>query len=463
MAISEKILKLREKRAKLITDARAIANKRDAEKRDLTGEETEQITRMIGGQDEDGKSVPGEIATIDGEIRTLEAQLKQQERLDSLESEQAATTHDSRRTGPDGSGDGDRGDPDRHRRRANPNEVRYTLRNSGRERVIRLDEGGTQTAEYRQNYNRFLQTGEVRGLREHRDLQADSGIAGGFMVMPQQMSAGVIQGVDDQVLIRQWATVTTVANAASLGMASLDADPADSEWTGELGSPTNDTTMAFGKRELRPYQLMKELRVSAKLLRLANSAESLIVERLGYKFAVAQEKAFMTGNGVNRPLGLFTASADGIPTSRDVVSGAAATFTFDGLIKAKWSIKSAYWGRPGFRFLFHRDCLREIALLKNTHGDYLLRLDASKANQYTIDGTNVEMSEYAPNTFTNLLYGGLVGDFSFYHIVDSMAMSLQRIVDSEAARKNRVHFIGIADTDGMPVLAEAFARIQFST
>jgi HK97 family phage major capsid protein len=34
--------------------------------------------------------------------------------------------------------------------------------------------------------------------------------------------------------------------------------------------------------------------------------EQLVIDRLGYKFAVTQEKAILTGDGVNMPLVVFT-------------------------------------------------------------------------------------------------------------------------------------------------------------
>ena len=44
------------------------------------------------------------------------------------------------------------------------------------------------------------------------------------------------------------------------------------------------------------------------------------------------ETAYMTGAGTDGPLGLFTASADGITTARDVSTGNTATeMKFDGL------------------------------------------------------------------------------------------------------------------------------------
>jgi HK97 family phage major capsid protein len=66
-----------------------------------------------------------------------------------------------------------------------------------------------------------------------------------------------------------------------------------------LQTGSEDTAMAFGKRNLHPQPLAKRIKLSNQLLRQAMiGPEALVIERLGYKFAVTQEKAFLTGSGV---------------------------------------------------------------------------------------------------------------------------------------------------------------------
>jgi HK97 family phage major capsid protein len=76
-------------------------------------------------------------------------------------------------------------------------------------------------------------------------------------------------------------------------------------------------------------------------------------------------------------------------------------------------------------------------------------------------GIPVIRSEYVPNTFTTGLYVGLIGDFSFYHVCDSLAMSLQRLTE-RYADTSRVGFIGRMESDGLPALEEAFARVKLA-
>ena len=72
------------------------------------------------------------------------------------------------------------------------------------------------------------------------------------------------------------------------------------------------------------------------------------------------------------------------------------------------------------------------------------------------------MSEYAPHTFTASQYVGIIGDFSNYWIADALDMEMQRLLELFAAT-NQIGLIGRMESDGMPVLSEAFVRVQLSS
>lgn len=317
--------------------------------------------------------------------------------------------------------------------------------------------------EYRKSFERYLRTGVSSGLdaveaRATADgLQADADTAGGYTYPDEQFVNTLIKFVDDAVFVRQMATVQRVTNADSLGAPSLDADPEDGDWTQELTSIDLDTQMEFGKRELRPHELTKGIKVSRKLIsRSVMGIETLVTSRLGYKISTTQETAFMTGNGVARPLGLFTASADGIPTGRDITAAANSSWTGDNLMDVMYSLKGQY--QASGSWMMHRTALRDTRKLKDGNGQYLWVAGLQAGQSDTLLGRPVLMSEYAPSTFTTGLYVAIFGDFSFYWIADAEDISVQRLVELYA-RTNQIGFFIRAATDGMPVLAEAFARL----
>jgi HK97 family phage major capsid protein len=318
---------------------------------------------------------------------------------------------------------------------------------------------GTPDEEKRNKaWTAFLRSGAI--MPELRALQADSDAAGGFYTSPQQFVNRLIKAIDDQVWIRQWATPNTVTNSQSLGMPYLAADPADADWTSELATGNEDSSMTFGKRELTPKPLAKRIKVSNKLLRLSPDVEALVIARLAYKFAITWEKAGMTGSGANQPLGVFTASSDGISTSRDVSTGNTATsIQTDGLIEAKYALKAGYW--PNAKWVFHRDAVKQLAKLQDDEGRYLWQNSVQLGQPDMLFGVPLFVSEYVPNTFTTGLYVGIIGDFSYYHTADALDFSTQRLNELYAAT-NQTGFIGRLESDAMPVLAEAFVRVKLA-
>ena len=288
-------------------------------------------------------------------------------------------------------------------------------------------------------------------------LSQGIGTEGGYLSPPEEFVNQLIQKVDDEVFIRQHATVHTLMNSDTLGIPTLDTDPDDAEWTSEIATGSEDSSMAFGKRELKPAPLAKRIKVSKKLLRTsALPVANIVMERMAHKQAIPQEKGFLLGTGAGQPLGVYTASTDGISTGRDVLTGSATTFTFDGLKNAKYSLKAPYLRNA--RWNLHRDGVAIIAKLKDGDGRYLWQDSVVENEPDRLLGLPVDMSEFTPNTFTTGLYVGMLADFSHYWIAQSLAIEIQRL-DELYAETNQIGYITRSEVDGMPVLEEAFARL----
>ncbi len=426
----KKLRELLDKRNRLIAQMRAMMTTAEGESRGLTAEEQTNYDKIFAEAD-------GIRQTIDNE-----------QRLAALEA-QGGEGNERR----EGSGD------ERQLR-----EVRAIDAADHRYRVVAgeiRDESDRRalqyraTREYNDGFRHWIATGERRAL------DGTSGPGGGYTIAPVQFVQDLIKKVDDLVFIRARATVRTVTNAAGLGAVTLENDPADADWVAELATGNEDTAMSFGQRELKPYPSAKLAKVSNKLMRASGiSVDGVLLQRLAYKFGITEEKAFLTGSGANQPLGIFTASGDGIDTSRDVATGNTSTsIGFDGLISAKFSLKAPYltnaiWG-------FHRDAVAQISKLKDTTNQYLWQPSTQLGQPDRILSLPVFMSEFIPNTFTTGLYVGFIGDISNYWIADALDMQVQRLVELYA-RTNQTGFIARRETDGQPVLAEAFARVKLA-
>lgn len=438
------VLELRENRGKAVKNARDILEKAQAEKREMSGDESTQFDQWMKESD-----------TIKAQIDSMEGAERRSKALADAEKE--LETRSERKTVGDAPTNSSV-----DREKVDLEYARWSLA-GGERREIHLS-GKRSTPEYRASWRKFLAAGVATGLQlgtggtenaETRDLQADLDPVGGYVLPPMQQVANLIKAVDDQVFVRQFATVMQLNAAQSLGAPSLDNDPSDPDWTSEIATGTPDTAMSFGRRELNPSPLAKRIKISRKLLRLAPGIESLVMNRLAYKFAIAQERNFLLGSGANQPLGVFTASANGIPTSRDVTAGSTSAVTADGLIETKFALKAAYWSRA--RWMMHRTTLKQVRLLKDSTNQYLWQPGLASGEVDRILDMPYMISEYAPATYTTGQYVTILGDFSYYWIAESLAMEVQRL-DQLYAEANQVGFIGRMELDGMPVLSEAFVR-----
>lgn len=429
-------------RLKLIADARALLDKAEKEKRSLTPEESQAYDKQMDEADR--------LLTKAKELQTQEERKRRLESAEGNASGMLPRQTDDRGVGDNS--DSNRGGAGSH------GELRYTPRGARSERVFRFH-GAAGSTEYREAFGRFLRDGDQVAVHECRELTAGVATQGGYLVMPQQMAAGILRAVDDQTFIRRLATVIQVPTAASLGVPTQETNPSDPDWTAEVAEVNEDTSQAFGKRELKPVPLSKAVDVSRKLLRMVPEIDGFIQERLGYKFGIAMEKAYISGNGANQPLGVFTASAMGVSTARDVTCGSTTAITDTGLIDMLYGLKAGYRDDPSCAWLFHRSAMAQIRKLKDNQGGYLWKpgqgLESNVGD--TLLGKPVNESEYVPNTFTSGLYVGMIAAWRYYWIADSLQMEVQRL-NELLARRSLVEFIGRAESDGMPTIEEAFVR-----
>ena len=310
--------------------------------------------------------------------------------------------------------------------------------------------------EYRKNFLNYLATGEKLGMSVGVDNK------GGYLAPPQVM-AELIKFLDDMVFMRRLARTISIPGAVSLGAPSWDTDPSDADWTAEIPASaiTEDDTARVGKRELMPHLLTKLVKMSMMLLSTNTviGAESMLAQRMAYKFGITEERGFFTGTGAQQPLGVFVASALGIPSTRDTTASATTSFTFDNLISTLYSLKAAYQARS--TWIFHRDAVQMIRKLKSGDSQYLWQPSVQAGQPDLVLNRPYMMSEYAPSTFTTGLYVAIIGDFSNYWIVDSMGLEIQRLGELFSLT-NQVGLLGRKYTDGMPVLGEAFARLKLA-
>ena len=319
--------------------------------------------------------------------------------------------------------------------------------------------GDAKTAERIKAFAAHLLHGSAQTAQIYAALQQDNPTQAGYLIAPEEFRNELIQEVASATFMRQKARVLPpIKNAQSLGFPTRTAGMAAWAWGTELSEPTDDTTLAYGKREFKPNPGASGIKVSKTLLRNMAKVDAFVRGEIAREVAKNLETAYMTGSGAGQPLGLFIASADGIPTTRDVSTGNTATeVKFDGLIEAQEKVAPEY--QVGCEWIFHSDAVKQLRKLKDSNGQYVWQQSVQAGQPDLLLGRPVNRSAYAPNTFTTGLYVGLYGNLQHYWIVDALALEIQVLMELYA-RSNQAYYLSRIETDGAPVLSAAFARIK---
>jgi HK97 family phage major capsid protein/HK97 family phage prohead protease len=296
---------------------------------------------------------------------------------------------------------------------------------------------------------------------DQRALQVDRDVQGGFLVANESFTNDCLVQLNDLVWMRSYATIVILKYAQSLGVPYLENDPADPDWTSEIATGTEDTTMSLQKRALYPHPLAKRILVSNTLLQRNPKAEQLVRDRLMYKFSTTEETAFWQGDGANKALGCMIASDQGISTARDMSDGnTSGAIKGDNLVNCKYHLAPAH--RKNARWVFSTSALKQILKLKTGTGEYVWSPGLVSGTPDRILGMPYHESSFFPDSFSANQYVGILGDFGYYYIVDALNMQIQALVELYS-ESNRTGFIGRKETDGAPVLEEAFVRVQLGS
>ncbi len=290
----------------------------------------------------------------------------------------------------------------------------------------------------------------------------------GYFVLPEQMTGEILKTVDDDVWIQSMARVTYLRDARSVGIRRRTAKANAFNWGTELSDATDnmENQLAYGKRVLTPHWLTGSFRLSRELLAMADiNIEAEIISELMIDLREFLEASYMTGTGVQRPLGLLTAHADGISTGRDLTYGTTATtFNFNSIINAKYKMKGRY--KKNAVLMLHPDRISEIAQLREDSGagagtGQYLWVPSRVANEPdVVCGIPIKESYFMPSATGAGLYFGLLGDFSYYRIIIGLDLEMQMLKEMRA-RTNENEYLFRMKIDAAPVMEEAFYRLTY--
>jgi len=263
-----KLVELQQQRLDSIEKMRAILDKADAEKRDVTPEEETEYT------------------TLDKTIEEFNAKIKREERVDKLE--------------------------------ADAQTIRNPLYKPNAPAII----GKAENDEEFKSFSDFLRATLVnpRDKRlvevEAREQSMGTGVKGGFMVPPQfsrelyevPIQEAVFAGRCRQIPAGSPPdspiTIPTMDQSAGKGKMS----GVDVSWTAEGGTKAA-TDFYLKEVTLQPHEVSGHIVVTDRLLANWEAAASVISTKLSQAVMHAIETAIVSGNGVARPKGILNSGA----------------------------------------------------------------------------------------------------------------------------------------------------------
>lgn len=214
--------------------------------------------------------------------------------------------------------------------------------------------------------------------------------------------------------------------------------------------------ITFGQVTLKAYKMSSKLiLVPLELQQDAGvDLEALITKFLGIRLGRLLNQLFTTGTGSSQPKG-FTLDA---VLGKTGAAGQTSTVIYDDFVDLKYSVDRAYRSSPSTRWMMTDTSLKAVLKLKDSNNrplilDYITTLQAGEPEQILGQPLviNNDMASLGGTGSPNVGNISIAyGDFSAYWVRRVMAMLLLRLTE-RYADLGQVGFIGFIRQDGRMV------------
>jgi HK97 family phage major capsid protein len=305
----------------------------------------------------------------------------------------------------------------------------------------------------RKAFEIFLRKGrEALSADEVKTLRISDDTAGGYLA-EEDFVAEVDKNIVQYSPIRQAARVGQTASSAVI-IPRRTGSPTTT-WVGETETRT-ETESTYGQAEIPIDEMACYIDVSNKLLEdAAVDVGAEVAFDIAEEFGRAEGAAFVSGNGVKKPLGFMS------DTNLSYTPGTDANLIkADGLIDLFYAIKPFY--RQRGVFMMNGSTLAAIRKLKDGQGQYLWQPGLAAGQPETILGRPaveaVDMPDIAGNA-----YPVAFGDFSTgFRIYDRISLSLIRDPYTQAT-SGLTRFHARRRVGARVVRAEAIRKLKIAT
>lgn len=394
-----KILELREKRAKLWESAKAFLDARRDDKGLVSAEDTATYERM-----------EQDVVDLGKEIDRLEKQAV----LD-LELSKPTSTPLSNK----------------------PNNCMGEIKE------------GRASDEYKKAFWNVMRTKNPKS-EVFNSLSIGDDTEGGYLV-PDEFERTLIQTLEEENIFRKLAKVIQTSSGDK--KIPVVVTKGTASWLDE-GEEYEESDSVFGQTSIGAYKLGTMIKVSDELLNDSIfNIESYISTEFARRIGAKEEEAFLVGDGIGKPTGIFNATGG---AELGITAGSATAITADEIIDLVYSLKAPY--RKNAAFIMNDATVKAIRKLKDGQGQYLWQPSLTAGTPDTLLNRPVYTSAYAP-----ILEAGAktiaFGDFGYYWIADRQGRSFKRL-NELFATSGQVGFLGSQRVDGKLILPEAIKVLQ---
>lgn len=280
--------------------------------------------------------------------------------------------------------------------------------------LARPEAGILQDTEHKAAFNDYLRKGIEGDLTKKSFSSGEE--EGGALITP----ALYHKIINDMVALspmRQLASVETISSNA-LDIVIEDGKFA-SGWVGDADPREDSSTPKLLQKRIAVHELYAQPKATQRLIDdSAIQIENWLAERLKDSFAKAENEAFITGDGENKPTGLLTYAAD----TKTVETGEEVTP--DLLLYLISELPEQYLANA--TFLMNRTTLVTVQKLKDDNGRFIWQPSLSESLKQTIFGIPVVCCSYMPSIAKGS-YSIVLGDFkAAYKIVDRNNIHIMR-------------------------------------
>lgn len=300
---------------------------------------------------------------------------------------------------------------------------------------------GVATDEYKQSMLNALRS---NFRRINNVLQGGVDADGGYLV-PTEYDTRLVEGLTEENIIRKLATIIKTGAERKINIAA--STPA-AAWIDE-GEALTFGDAKFDQINLDAHKLHVAVKVTEELLYdNVFNLETYILDKFARALANAEEDAFLNGDGVGKPLGIFAATGGGQVA---ITTASATTITADEVINLIYSLKRPY--RKNAAFITNDQTLAILRKLKDANGAYIWQPSYQVGEPDSLLGYPVYTSAYVP-----IVAAGnpvmAFGDYSYYNIGDRGSRSFAELKELFAGN-GMIGFVAKERVDGRLVLPEA--------